>query len=66
MELKNSFNKRKKIKRTRAKLKKKTLIERWNWKQKKLQQKGQGKTLKKNKDWNEKQNIWKIIIEWLN
>jgi hypothetical protein len=36
MELKNNFNK-----------KKKTLIKRWNWKQKKPKKKGQGKTLKK-------------------
>jgi hypothetical protein len=43
------------------------LIERWNWKQTKLQQKGKGKKMKilKFKNQNEKQNIWKTIIEVL-
>jgi hypothetical protein len=49
----------------RVKLEKKTLIEWWNWKQKKLQQKGQEKNLKiktkmKNKTFE------KIVIEELN
>jgi hypothetical protein len=55
MELKNNFNKKKK------KLWLKDEIE-----SKKNLKKRPRKNIKKNKDWNEKQNIWKIIIEWLN
>jgi hypothetical protein len=47
----------------RVKLVKKTLIEGWNWKKKKHQQKGQGKKIKilKNKDWNEKNKTFEKL-----
>jgi len=56
IELRNSFNKKKKIKKNEGQTgKKKTtenFIKWWNWKEK--------------KDRNEKPNIWEIAIEWLN
>jgi hypothetical protein len=66
--LKNSFNKIKKIKRIRIKLKiTKILIEGWNWKKKNFNKSAKEKiTNSKNEDPNEKQNIWKIAIEGLN
>jgi len=68
IELRNSFNKIKKIKKIRVKFKTiQNLIKEWNWKEKNFNKSAKEKiTNSKNEDRNEKQNIWKIAIEWLN